>query len=218
MNKLLPLGIGMLLCLASTVSMIAQGEQDPLAELAKLECGSFRIDPCLRAAAKLQALGKDKALASLREAAKKRDRNFAVIVLCRILFTKKDDGEFRRPLIGGAFFFGGTSYSDWPLEPIALIDNTPFMVTRSYIIAGLPDALRRKKECPFSRRRLFLTGGNAGILQPAAKPPNRFRQFGVCSIPKPAAVQVGTQLANSRHQLARSHLGSHFRQRPKGLK
>ncbi len=43
-------------------------------------------------------------------------------------------------MIGGAGFFGGTDYSDWPLEPIELVDGVPFLITRGYVLGGLPEA------------------------------------------------------------------------------
>ena len=37
-------------------------------------------------------------------------------------------------------FIGGTGYSDWPLEPIELVDGVPFLITRGYVLAGRPEA------------------------------------------------------------------------------
>jgi hypothetical protein len=70
-----------------------------------------------------------------------QDRNVEtqVIILCRMLFTQRPGADFRRPMIGGASFFGGTDYADWPLEPIELVDGIPFLITRGYFIAGLAE-------------------------------------------------------------------------------
>jgi hypothetical protein len=39
-------------------------------------------------------------------------------------------------VLGGAIFPSGTTYSDWPLEPIELVDGIPFLVSQGYILAG----------------------------------------------------------------------------------
>lgn len=100
----------------------------------------YKVDPYLRAAVSLQALGKDKACGKLLDLAKvKREdsgESQKVVVLCRMLFAAKPGGEFRRPMIGGAVFLGGTGYSDWPLEPIECVDGVPFLVAAGYFLAG----------------------------------------------------------------------------------
>lgn len=55
-----------------------------------------------------------------------------------MLFQAKPGGEFRGPMIGGAFFIGGT-YRDWPLEPIAVFDHVPILVVTGYVLAGWPE-------------------------------------------------------------------------------
>jgi hypothetical protein len=52
-----------------------------------------------------------------------------------MLFTRRTV-EFRRPYIGAASFFGGTSYPDWPLEPIEVVDGIPFLITQGYMLGG----------------------------------------------------------------------------------
>ncbi|NQU10392.1 hypothetical protein HQ590_06365 [bacterium] len=96
--------------------------------------GDYNVDPYIRAAVSLQALGKDEACAKLLA-----HGGDAVVVLCRMLFAAKTGGEFRRPMIGGATFLGGTGYSDWPLEPIECVDGVPFLVTTGYFLAGFPE-------------------------------------------------------------------------------
>lgn len=78
-----------------------------------------------------------------------------VILLCRMLFQAKPDSDFRRPLLGQPMFIGGTRINDWPLEPIALVDNVPFLVTKGYILGGLPESAEKYleyclKECDWS--------------------------------------------------------------------
>jgi len=60
-----------------------------------------------------------------------------VMVLCRMLFEAPPGEIFERPKLGAASFLGGTSYRDWPLEPITLVDNIPFSIVMGYMGAGL---------------------------------------------------------------------------------
>src|SRR5262245_17321944 len=86
-----------------------------------------RVAPYLAAAAKLRAAGKEKAAGVLRAAAKDPEvGSLPVIILCRMLFTAKPKGEFRRAMIGaphnldgtgGYWLGGGSDLKDWPLEP-----------------------------------------------------------------------------------------------------
>jgi hypothetical protein len=107
-----------------------------------------RFDQFLRAAIELQALGKDLACNAWLEFLKEHNdrKNLTegklanqgpeMVALCRMLFTKRPDSEFRRSRIGGALFLGGTNYDDWPLEPIEIVDGVPFSVVGGYVIAG----------------------------------------------------------------------------------
>jgi hypothetical protein len=110
-----------------------------LAAIAAAPAGSGYADSCIGAAAELQALGKDKACARLRELARHKDEDERerVFVLCRMLFVAKPGLEFRRPLIGFPHFIGGGE--DWPLEPIALVDGVPFYLVYGYSLAGYPE-------------------------------------------------------------------------------
>jgi hypothetical protein len=53
-----------------------------------------------------------------------------IIILCRMLFTAKPGGNFRRPVSAFCVFLGGARHADWPLAPIELIDGVPFLVAR----------------------------------------------------------------------------------------
>jgi hypothetical protein len=92
----------------------------------------YKVDPYIAAAAKLQAAGRDKAIATLHQGG----RLDSAIVLSRMLFTAKPNKEFRRPMLGAAVFLGGTTYKDWPLEPIEVVDGIPFLVVWGYILFG----------------------------------------------------------------------------------
>jgi hypothetical protein len=87
-------------------------------------------------AAEIQKLDKKAAVAILRRFAASPANSDRVIVLCRMLFTSRAGSTFRRPGIGGAQFLGCTGYADWPLEPIEIVHNVPFLMVRGYILAG----------------------------------------------------------------------------------
>ncbi|MFO0969630.1 MAG: hypothetical protein U0793_29070 [Gemmataceae bacterium] len=101
---------------------------------------AYKVDPYIAVAAKLQPMGKQKGSRILAELAKDADHGDKVIVLCRMLFTAKPKGEFRRPLLGGPDFLGGTVAADWPLEPIEIIDGIPFLIVRGYNLGGKPES------------------------------------------------------------------------------
>jgi hypothetical protein len=98
----------------------------------------FRCAPYVSAAIRLQAMGKEEASQSLLRLAAWEDNQpeqngngYRAIVLCRMLFVPKDNKSFRRASIGPSDFLGGTTYSDWPLEPITLIDQVPFLIIKA---------------------------------------------------------------------------------------
>jgi hypothetical protein len=99
----------------------------------------FKSEMYIRLAIELQALGREKAELRLHEIAKNGFTLGRAIILSRMLFKKRPGEQFTRPFIGGALFMGGTDYSDWPLEPIELVDGIPFVISRGYLIAGKPE-------------------------------------------------------------------------------
>lgn len=108
----------------------------------------YKVDRYLRAAIELQALGKDLACDVLLTFTKQygdskdlTDGKLAIqgreiVALCRMLFAKRPNSEFRRASIGGAVFLAGTDYEDWPLEPIDIVNGVPFSVVSGYSLAG----------------------------------------------------------------------------------
>ena len=99
----------------------------------------FKSETFIRLAIQLQALGREKAELRLHEIARNEYTPGMAIILSRMLFKKRAGEQFTRPSIGGALFMGGTDYSDWPLEPIELIDGVPFVISRGYVIGGKPE-------------------------------------------------------------------------------
>lgn len=121
-------------------------KDDPLLELPSFK--RYKVDPYLAAAVKLQALGKEKAVALLRDLAGKEDwpNENRTILLCRMLFAAKPGSQFRRPGIGAPVFIGEIDREaaprldkDWPREPIDLVDGVPFLVVHGYTLGGYPE-------------------------------------------------------------------------------
>ncbi len=110
-----------------------------LASLPDPQSAKYKAGPYISTAARLQEMRREAACQALLQAAKTSRENQQIIVLCRMLFTKRSGSEFRRPLIGGARFFGATDYPHWPLEPIELVDGVPFLITQGYVLAGVPE-------------------------------------------------------------------------------
>jgi hypothetical protein len=106
--------------------------------------GEYHVTPYIAMAASLQKLEHKDRIATLYDFVRGNERDYRLLVLCRMLFTGKTksgdlkQSEFRRPKIGGGNYLGGSSYTDWPLEPIALVDDVPFLIARGYVLAGSP--------------------------------------------------------------------------------
>jgi len=112
---------------------------------------TYKVDPFIRAAGALQALGQKQAMQELlafaKEPGKRFEDRYGAFVLCRMLFTPKEGKRtekqsttFRRPGIGAAVYVGAKSIpgnvAEWPLEPIELIDGVPFLITKGYYMQG----------------------------------------------------------------------------------
>jgi hypothetical protein len=87
----------------------------------------------------LQSLGRSAALDRLHAMAHDPRAGARVIVLARMLFVPRPGSELRRPWIGAANFLGNTDYSDWPQEPIEIVDGVPFLIVPFYELAGSPE-------------------------------------------------------------------------------
>ena len=97
---------------------------------------AFRPGPYIRAAVALQTMGRDHACEQMMALVERDPDAEQVFILCRMLFTRRETSEFRRPGIGGAVFLAGTSYAEWPLEPIELVDGVPFLIIWGYKLGG----------------------------------------------------------------------------------
>ncbi|MCX5661054.1 MAG: hypothetical protein NTW19_15305 [Planctomycetota bacterium] len=107
----------------------------------------YHIDDHIEAAMRLQAFGKAEAIKILERMAARRGtrshvrqkpvasgplevveeiKGIDLLVLCRMLFAKREGKEFRAQ--HGLECIGGTTISDWPLAPAAIIDGVPFRI------------------------------------------------------------------------------------------
>jgi len=101
--------------------------------------GRFKVAPYVRAAALLQDMGKEKACEQLARLAKMDDEDGQAAILCRLLFSRKENKEFRAPLFGDPIYMGGTSDVDWSLSPNEIVDDVPFFIVSGYNLGGLPE-------------------------------------------------------------------------------
>jgi hypothetical protein len=111
----------------------------------------YKVDSYIRAAAALQSVGRERAIKQLRARG-----GMSTFVLCRMLFTAKTGGEFRRPGIGDSYLIYGADPKDWPLQPIEVVDGVPFLVTQGGGIAGFPESSGQylaycAKECDWNK-------------------------------------------------------------------
>jgi len=142
--------------------LIGQGEhvyaQDMmLTNLPSIQGGKYKAEPYMRAAAQLQRLRRQAAVQQLIGLAKTAAIPHSIInqqgtaILCRMLFTARPGSTFDRPaLLGGPQFLGGApqseapfnvnrNFTNWPSEPIEIVDGVPFAVVIGYIYEGYWD-------------------------------------------------------------------------------
>lgn len=101
--------------------------------------GAFDCAGYAALAASLQKAGLPQATAQLRSLAARED-GLKVVPLCRLLFKAKPGASFRGPRLGGASTCPRTDGTDWPLDPIAVIDGVPFLVAAKYGKADNPES------------------------------------------------------------------------------
>ena len=95
----------------------------------------------------LQAMGRKAGSQALLDAARTADFHDyeKVVVLCRMLFEFRDGVDYVYPSLGQRTFFWDTTFADWPLEPVELVDGYPFWIVSSLAYSGArsPDAASR---------------------------------------------------------------------------
>ena len=121
-----------------------------LASLPLVRSDEYRVDPYIRAAGQLQAMGKEAACRELLTYAhafpELNDRQ-RIAVLCLMLFTQRPGTDFERPHLGAPTFLGESrrrvesfddpSFQKWPLEPIEIVDGVPFAIVIGYSYEGM---------------------------------------------------------------------------------
>jgi hypothetical protein len=119
-----------------------------LNELADYMGNGYKVAPYLRATVAFQRMGKDDACSTLHRIARGGKYENQVILLCRILLSKNEGepfepsrhgAEFLFGRLGNVGFLGGTDHSDWPLEPIELVDDVPFLIIGNCMYLGTPE-------------------------------------------------------------------------------
>ena len=128
----------------------------------------YRIGHYLNLAASLQRMSENDRKDKLR--AMSNDPRVApqLFPLCKMLFEpERDNGVFRRPIIGAPTFIGSTTYDHWPKEPITIYQGVPIMVVTGYNLDGKSESpgsyleycfvhlqWRREKFTPVSKERI----------------------------------------------------------------
>jgi hypothetical protein len=101
---------------------------------------TFRAGPYITSAIKLQELGREKGCREMAAAGKDPRNGDQIIALCQMLFAPRKDGKNERPRLGVPGYIAGTGASDWPLEPITLVENIPFAIINGYAIFGVRES------------------------------------------------------------------------------
>ena len=97
----------------------------------------YKVEPYIRAAVTLQAMGSDRACQHMIAIAKRDEKAEQIFILCRMLFIKRGTAEFRSPWIGNSVFLGGTDSANWSLDPIELVNGVPFIIRWDYTLHGM---------------------------------------------------------------------------------
>lgn len=108
-----------------------------------LDGEAFDPAAAIRGVNRLVALGRDAALEELRAQARSVRAGAeaaGVIVLCRLAFVPPPGAALPPLLIGvpDLALPAGTE-ADWPLFPLALVDDVPFLLVRDYVLGGLAE-------------------------------------------------------------------------------
>lgn len=121
-----------------------------LSDLPSIESGHYKVDPYIQAAEQLQHMGQQAAIQQLYGLAQNADSSpdfeseEKTVILCRMLFADAPNFKLQRPVwLGAAYFYGEehsretTSYTNWPGEPIELVDGIPFAIVYGYSGGGV---------------------------------------------------------------------------------
>jgi hypothetical protein len=99
-----------------------------------------RIADVLERARELRSIGDLAARADRLRTIASADGNAPLtFALCRLLFSARPGAHFRAPRLGTLECIGQTVESDWPLAPIAVVDDTPIAILTGVRLAGLQE-------------------------------------------------------------------------------
>ncbi len=137
-----------LLCLAGCASRPVRETRLDLQSLPRYSnIHPYKLEPFVPVAISLQKLGPERGSQALLNAAgTAKDEDYEkIVVLCRMLFKFRESKDSIYPSLGERVFIGGTTYAEWPLEPIELVDGYPFWIVRGFNGGGArsPNAAAR---------------------------------------------------------------------------
>jgi hypothetical protein len=99
----------------------------------------YKVKPYILAAIELQSIGQQRAEQRMLAYAKSDTLGSdQIYVLCRMLYSKSPGKRFLPPPLGRQSSFEGTTYLDWPLCPIEIVDGVPFLIAYGYTFYGMP--------------------------------------------------------------------------------
>ena len=123
------------LCLKASIATVIAHEKPSIDDCPNIG-SEFKISPYLALAENLQKGGQVEATRKLRKWASSIEHDDQVFILCRMLFSARNEDEFRKPAMGGFHFLGGTGSQDWPLEPLTFHKNIPILITFGDSLGG----------------------------------------------------------------------------------
>jgi hypothetical protein len=123
-----------------------------------LDGEAFDPATAIRGVNRLVALGRDAALDELRSRARSAGDGAeaaAVVVLCRLVVVPPPGAPLPPLRIGVPdLVLSPGAEADWPLFPLALVDDVPFLLVREYLLGGLAETLAEHVEACATAREV----------------------------------------------------------------
>lgn len=135
--------LGVIAFLAGWCPASIQTQPISLEELRSIWSGpkrAFRAKAALAVAEKLHGRGRDETISAIGGLGKLREDKTTAIVLCRLVFEKKEGSPpFAGNQEGLEEYVGKIPPEDWPDSPISIIDGTPIYVRKMLLYSGPND-------------------------------------------------------------------------------
>ena len=110
-----------------------------LSKFPKIDAYLYRCGEMVQVVNYLRGLGKEKSLAALREYCGSAQGDHIIPIICRLLFVNPKG--WSPPRIGAPVpRVNKDAAKRFPLFPIALSENVPFLVIKGYRLGGLPES------------------------------------------------------------------------------